>query len=138
MFCEWSIPNHFITQYIYIRTVSSQHLLSTFLIQFKLVYGPFWQGNIDSTLNFYPRPERKETNAPLQKRSLELTVLIYIQCLYGIATSLCGLKRGLDVASGKFIICIFCNSKSRMESFALMSVSSLSKVQMNLTLMRSN
>ena len=54
---------------IYIKTVSSSGLLSTYLIQLKLVYGPFGQSNMHSTLDFCPRPARKETNVPLQKRS---------------------------------------------------------------------
>ena len=52
--------------------------MSTLLIKFKLVYGPFGQSNMDSTLDFFPRPARKEMNVPLLKRSLEITVLIYI------------------------------------------------------------
>ena len=52
---------------IYIRTVSSQRLLSTFLIQLKLVYGPFRQSNMHSTLDFCPRPARKERNVPLHR-----------------------------------------------------------------------
>ena len=43
----------------------------------KLVYGPFGQSNMPSTLDFCPRPTREETNVPLDKRSYELTVLIY-------------------------------------------------------------
>ena len=62
---------------IYIRTVSSSRLLSTLLIQYKLVYGLFGQSNMNSTLDYCPRPARKETNVPLNKRSYKLTVLIY-------------------------------------------------------------
>ena len=51
-------------QYIH-QTVSSQHLLSTLLIQFKLVYGPIGPSNILSTLDFCPKPVRKETNVQL-------------------------------------------------------------------------
>ena len=54
---------------IFIRTVSSYFLLSTLLIQLKLVYGPFGQSNKYSTLDFCPRPARKETNVPISKRS---------------------------------------------------------------------
>ena len=43
-------------QYIYIRTVSSKRLLSTLMIQFKLVYGSFGQSKMHSTLDFCPRP----------------------------------------------------------------------------------
>jgi hypothetical protein len=51
---------------IYISTVSSNHLLHTLLIQFKLVYEMYGQSNRHrSTLVFYPRPARKETNIPL-------------------------------------------------------------------------
>ena len=46
---------------IYIKTVSSKCLLSTLLIQFKLVYGPFRKSKINSTLDFCPRPSKKET-----------------------------------------------------------------------------
>ena len=38
-------------QCIYIRTVSSQRLLSTLLNQIKLVYGPFGQSNMHSKLS---------------------------------------------------------------------------------------
>ena len=61
--------NHALVHSIYIWTVSSKQLLSTLLIQFELVYGPFgqtwaiWidmgQKNTHSTLNFFPRPSRK-------------------------------------------------------------------------------
>ena len=47
---------------IYIRTVTSYHLLSTLLIQIWLFYGPSGQDNMHSTVDFYPRPVRKETN----------------------------------------------------------------------------
>ena len=47
---------------LYIRAVSSQRLLSTSLIQFKLLYGPFGQSSMQSTLDFCPRPARKETS----------------------------------------------------------------------------
>ena len=57
------------SQYIYFRTVSSYRLLSTMLIQFKLVYGLFGQSNMHSTINFCPRPARKENNVLLHKRS---------------------------------------------------------------------
>ena len=48
-------------QYIYnIRTISSQRLLSTLLIRFKLVYGPFGQiSMLSSKLDFCSRPIRK-------------------------------------------------------------------------------
>ena len=38
----------------------------TLLVQFKLVYVPFGQDNIYSTLDFSPRPARKETNVLLR------------------------------------------------------------------------
>ena len=47
---------------IYIRTVSSLLMLSTFLNQIKLVYGPSEQSNMHSTLNFCPRPVSKRMN----------------------------------------------------------------------------
>ena len=53
---------------IYIRTVSSHRLLSTLLIQLKLVYWPLEQRNMHSSLDFCPRLARKETNVPLPKR----------------------------------------------------------------------
>ena len=40
--------------------------MTTLLIQFKLVYGPFGQSNMHSTLDFCPRPARKETNVLLR------------------------------------------------------------------------
>ena len=53
---------------IYIRTVSSQCLLTTLLNQLKLVYGPFGQSNMHSTFGSCSRLPSKETNAPLNKR----------------------------------------------------------------------
>ena len=50
---------------IYIRTVSSYHLLSILPNQLKLVYGLFGQSNMYATLDFCPRPARKETNVSL-------------------------------------------------------------------------
>ena len=47
---------------IYIRTVSSYHLLSILPNQLKLVNGLFGQSNMYTTLDFCPRPARKETN----------------------------------------------------------------------------
>ena len=38
----------------------------TLLVQSKLVYAPFGQDNIYSTLDFCPRPARKETNVLLR------------------------------------------------------------------------
>ena len=43
-------------------------LLSTLLIQFKLVYGPFGPSNMLSTLDT-PIPVMKETNVQLHQRS---------------------------------------------------------------------
>ena len=54
---------------MYIRTVGSQRLLSTLLSPNLSVYGPFWQSIMQSTLDFCPRPARKETSVPLHKRS---------------------------------------------------------------------
>ena len=39
------------------------------LNQLKLVYGPFGQINMHSTLDFCPTPARKEMNVTLHKRS---------------------------------------------------------------------
>ena len=64
---------------IHFRTVSFQLLLSTFLIQFKLVYGPFRQNNMHSRLCFCPRPAKKETNLQLRKKSDKLIVQRYVQ-----------------------------------------------------------
>jgi hypothetical protein len=36
--------------------------LSSLLIQFKLVYGPFGQTNMHSTLDFCPRPDQPGRN----------------------------------------------------------------------------
>jgi hypothetical protein len=56
---------------VHIRTASFYNLLSTTLLnQFKLVYGPFWQSNMHSTLDFCPRPVRKVMNVP-QKREVK-------------------------------------------------------------------
>ena len=54
---------------VHIWTVRFQHLLSTLLNQLKLVYGPFGQSNMHSTLNFCPKATMKEINVPLYKRS---------------------------------------------------------------------
>ena len=47
---------------IHIRTVSSWRLLSTLHNQMKLDEGPFGHSNMQSTLDFYHRPARKEIN----------------------------------------------------------------------------
>ena len=49
------------------------HVLTAFCIlcmlnQIKLVYGLFRQSNTQSTLDFCPKPTRKETNVPLHKK----------------------------------------------------------------------
>ena len=67
---------------IYIRSVSSQHLLSNLLNWSKLVYGPFGQNKMHQTLDFCNRPARKELNVPKLKSSYELTILIYILWVY--------------------------------------------------------
>ena len=72
-----------------------QQLLSTLLIQSKLVYGRFGLNNMHSTLDLCPRPARKETNAPLHKRNKELTVLIYIMCK-GLSTDHLASSYSLD------------------------------------------
>ena len=64
---------------IYIRTVSSYHMLSDLLNRFKLVYGPFGQINIQCTLNFCSDQPgivlaRKEWNVPTLNSSQGLTV----------------------------------------------------------------
>ena len=53
----------------FIRAVSSWRLLATLLIQFELVYRPFGRSNMQSILDFCPRPAKKETNVPLHNRS---------------------------------------------------------------------
>jgi len=40
-----------------------------FANQLKLVHGPFGHSNMHSTLDFYTRPARRETNVPLHKKS---------------------------------------------------------------------
>ena len=45
---------------VYIKTVSSYPMFSTYLKRIKLVYGPFRQSNMHSTLDFCPRPAKKE------------------------------------------------------------------------------
>ena len=44
-------PKQADARYVYITTVSSLRLFSTLLVQFKLVYGPFGQSNMHSTLD---------------------------------------------------------------------------------------
>ena len=48
------------------------------LITLKLVDGQFGQSKMHRTLDFFPRPARKETNVHM--KSKELTVLMYILC----------------------------------------------------------
>ena len=52
------------------KTACSQRLLSTLLIQFKLVYEPFGQSNMQSTLDFCLRPARKENECTTTKQKL--------------------------------------------------------------------
>ena len=40
---------------VYIRTVNSWNLFSSLLIQFKLVYEPFGQSSMPSTIDFCPK-----------------------------------------------------------------------------------
>jgi hypothetical protein len=55
---------------IYIRTVSSQNLLTALLNWFKLVYAPFGQCKVHCTLDFWPdQPGRKTSNVPKLKIS---------------------------------------------------------------------
>ena len=56
-------------QYIY-QEVSFQCLRFTLLIQFKLVYGPFGQSKMHSTLAFCQRQSKNETNVPLHKSTV--------------------------------------------------------------------
>ena len=79
------LTTYFKTQLFIVHTTVSVHIktVSSYLVpvvyfnlnQLKLVYGLFGQSKIHSTLDFCPRPARKETNDPLHKRSLELTAL---------------------------------------------------------------
>ena len=56
------------SQCLYIRKVSSQHLLSALHNWFKLVCGQFGQSNMNHTLNFCPRPAIKDLNVPYTRR----------------------------------------------------------------------
>ena len=57
--------------YIYIRTVSSLHLLSALMNWFKLVYGLFEQSDMRCTLNFcQDQPERNKISAAKVKGQL--------------------------------------------------------------------
>ena len=40
------------------------------------------QSNINTTLDFGPRPAKKQTNVPLPKRGYELTFIEYLLCLW--------------------------------------------------------
>ena len=66
---------------IYIRTVSSQQLLSALLNWFKLVYGPFGQSNMQPTLDFCPDKARQITEDIEQLRSFcpNIVYCAYIQ-----------------------------------------------------------
>ena len=62
---------------VYIRTVSSLRLLSTLMIQDKLVCCCLGRAMyMHCTPDFFPRP----ANVPLHMKGLELTVLKYIYC----------------------------------------------------------
>jgi hypothetical protein len=43
--------------------------MSTLLSQFKLVYWPFGQSNMDSAIDFCPILPARQPNVPLDKRS---------------------------------------------------------------------
>ena len=53
--------------------------------------------NMHCTFNFCLRPSRKESNVPLHKRSLEITVLIYI--LWSSATAVASCPAGAEKLS---------------------------------------
>ena len=57
------IPKYDIIHSIFMRTG-----LKLYFAEPKLVYEPFGQINMHSTLDFCPRPARKKTNVPLHKR----------------------------------------------------------------------
>ena len=67
---------------VYIRTVSSEHMLSAFLNWIKLVYGPFGQSNMQPVLytQLLPRPARKELNVPKLKSIFNLgkTIVLHV------------------------------------------------------------
>jgi hypothetical protein len=48
----------------------------------KIVYGPFGKSSMQSTLDFCPRPARKETNVPLNKRTQIQQTKIAITKIY--------------------------------------------------------
>ena len=62
----------------------SQHLyqnsniLFTFMIQFKLIYGPFWKSNMNCTQDVHPRPDRKKIYATQEK------LIVYCPKIYTI------------------------------------------------------
>ena len=56
-------------------------MLSTLLNQIKLVYGQIGQSNMHSTLDFSPRPARKERNVPLQDKLRAYCPKICIYCV---------------------------------------------------------
>ena len=60
---------------MYIRTVTL--LSTTSPINFKLVYGPFGQSNMHSTLDFCLNPVRKERNVPVKKKDKSLCPNVY-------------------------------------------------------------
>ena len=65
------------------------------LIQFELVFGPSGQSNMQSKLDFCPRPAMREKNVPLDKRSKQLTVLIYIYCALRLVLKMTRLETNL-------------------------------------------
>ena len=66
---------------IFIRTVSFQHLFSTWLQQFKLLYGSFGRSNMHCILDFCLRPTRKETNVQgiSQQSEQSNSALVWLQ-----------------------------------------------------------
>ena len=63
-------------QYIFIRALSSHHLLSALLNCLKLVYWPFGHSNIHNTINFCPN-QPKTNQIPKFQNSKALLFNLY-------------------------------------------------------------
>ena len=55
------------SQFLFHKNLSPRYFSIMTLDPVKLVYGPFGQANMHSTLDFCPRPARKEMNLPPNK-----------------------------------------------------------------------
>ena len=102
MYCQMN----FTVYYTYQDSKSSQHLLSTLLIHFKLVYEPFEQSNMHSTLEFCPRPARKEKNVREVESLLSYqrpSILVRFMTFHQLGTKMTGHLDEIDFYESTFM-----------------------------------